>query len=257
MLVNLPIGAQRIQQLRANAALWHASAAPTLSQLSTDPAHYNPWRPACVLSKGRNVAVKSDIHGIKVTGAVCTQVIGPSFIANACADGVVVLELFGGMATGLEMVLRNGIRVIRYLYCDDDCVAQHVAAHRMHHLSSQYPALFLLESFRDAFTAVPQDVWRIDTEALLNAGVRDGRQWFVVAGWECTDLSPAGKGAGVHGPRSNTFFALRCILGAIQQLQPQKPPGCILENTFLDFDFGTMARAMPQDRELICLLSLR
>jgi hypothetical protein len=111
--------------------------------------------------------------------------------------------------------------------------------------------LLPLESFRCAFTALPQDVWQIDTLSLMRAGVQDGNQWLVIAGWECSDLSPAGGGAGLRGPHSSTFFALRRVLGATQQLQQQKPPGYFLENTFLDFDFGKVARQMPNDRELI------
>lgn len=253
VLVNTPLGEQRIQQLRANAALWHSTVAPTLSELSTNPDHYGPWRPACIFNKSnsKETTVKADRFGVKSTGAVCTQVIGPSFFVNTCTDGVVLLELFGGICTGLEMVLRSGVCVLQYIYCDIDPVAQRVAAHRMHHLSAQYPALFPIEAFVSAFTAVPQDVWQINTAALLHAGVQDGRQWLVVAGWECSDLSPAGQGAGLRGKHSNTFFALRQILGAIQQLQQQKPPGYLLENTYLDFDFGKVARDMPNDRELI------
>jgi hypothetical protein len=246
---NSPVGEQRIQQLKASSVLWHAAAAPQLSQLSVNPSHYNAWRPACVVSKGKGA--KPDQYGVKLTGGVCTHVIGPSFSGHACAEGVVLLELFGGIATGLECVLRNGIRVRKYVYCDTDPVAQRVAAHRMHQLSAQYPALLPHESFAEAFTALPQDVWRIDTAALVAAGALDGSQWLVIAGWECVDLSPAGKGAGVHGPHSSTFFALRRVLGALQQLQQRKPPGYLLENTYLDFDFGRVARNMPQDRELI------
>jgi hypothetical protein len=91
----------------------------------------------------------------------------------------------------------------------------------------------------------------IDTAALLRAGARDGKQWLVVAGWECSDLSPAGRGAGLRGERSNTFFALRRIVGAIQQLQQQKPPGYLLENTYLNYDFGAVSKVVAEDRELI------
>lgn len=246
--VNSPVGEQRIQQLRSDSARWHAAASSQLPAVYVESAHYGPWRPACLFGKG---GVKPDSFGIKPTAAVCTEVIGSSFFKHACSDGVVVVELFGGICTGLESVLRSGLRVLNYMYSDKDPVSQRVAAHRLHQLSAQYPALLPLESFRHAFTALPQDVWRIDTAALLKAGVQDGNQWLVIAGWECSDLSPAGNGAGLHGPHSSTFFALRRVLGAIQQLQQQKPPGYLLENTFLDFDFGRVARQLPLDKEMI------
>lgn len=248
---NSLVGQERITSLRLKAAQWYAAAAPELQQARSDETRYKPWRPACIWRKDKEVAPKTDSYGVKVTGGLNTHVIAQSFYSHACTDGVVLLELFGGIAAGLEMVLRNGIKVVRYLYCDIDPVARRVAAHRLHQLSAQYPALFPLESFSNAFTALPQDVWRIDTAALLSAGVDDNRQWLVVAGWECTDLSPAGLGAGLHGPRSSTFFPLKGIIGAMQQLQQQKPPGYFLENTYLDFDFGKVARNMPIDRSLI------
>jgi site-specific DNA-cytosine methylase len=80
------------------------------------------------------------------------------------------------------------------------------------------------------FSALPQDVKDIDSPALAAAGVRDGTQWLVVAGWECQDLSPAGKGRGLDGPRSSTFFDVIRILGAIQQMQQDLPPAYLLEN---------------------------
>eukprot|EP00775_Hariotina_reticulata_P015236 gene15236-biopygen2480 len=110
---------------------------------------------------------------------------------------------------GLEMLLRNGVKVVRYLYCDKCPRIRRIAAHRMHKLSDQYPALLLPAAYAEAFTALPQDVWRIGSSELVRAGVLDGGQWFVVAGFECQDLSPAGKGKGIDGEHSRTFYALK------------------------------------------------
>ncbi len=72
----------------------------------------------------------------------------------------------------------------------------------------------------------------MDAAALKAAGAADGSQWLVVAGWECQDLSTAGKGKGLQGNRSNTFFPLVRIMAELQHLQQPAgpPPGFLIEN---------------------------
>ncbi len=91
------------------------------------------------------------------------------------------------------MCLRNGLKVRRYIYCDKDRAAQTVARHRVHQLAATYPHLFTPEAAHGMFSTVPQYITRIYSQALVDAGARDGSQWLVVAGWECQDLSMAGR----------------------------------------------------------------
>jgi len=56
-------------------------------------------------------------------------------------EGVLLLELFGGICAGLEAALRNGMRVARYVYCDADPLAQRFCAHRVRVLQYWYPDL--------------------------------------------------------------------------------------------------------------------
>jgi hypothetical protein len=44
-------------------------------------------------------------------------------------DGIVLLELFGGIDTSLAAILQVGIKVKRYVYVDIDDAAQQVAKH--------------------------------------------------------------------------------------------------------------------------------
>jgi hypothetical protein len=44
-------------------------------------------------------------------------------------DGIVLLELFGGIGTGLAAVLQAGIKIQRYVYVDTDEAARQVAKH--------------------------------------------------------------------------------------------------------------------------------
>jgi hypothetical protein len=46
-------------------------------------------------------------------------------------DGIVLLELFGGIGIGLAAVLQVGIKIKRYIYVDIDDAARHVAEHHL------------------------------------------------------------------------------------------------------------------------------
>ena len=56
--------------------------------------------------------------------------VAATFFTSA-QKGIVLYEPFGGLCAGLEMVLRCGIPVARYLYSDIDPVAQDLAQVRM------------------------------------------------------------------------------------------------------------------------------
>jgi len=193
--VNSIVGTGRINSLRARALSWLTAAGAELRTAAVDSSKYQVWKPACVVTKrDKHYAAKRDNHGVLHTACIDTHVVADQFFSEALTGGVVVLELFGGLCAGLEMLLRNGIKVKKYMYCDKDSTARRVAAHRLHLLSSQYPALLPPESFYYAFTSfAEQDVWRVTTDELVQAGALSGDQWIIVAGWECQDLSPAGS----------------------------------------------------------------
>ena len=52
--------------------------------------------------------------------SIRTTPLPPGSMLTAASDGIVLVELFGGVCTGLEACLFNGIAVHRYLYCDID-----------------------------------------------------------------------------------------------------------------------------------------
>ena len=167
---------------------------------------------------------------------LCTTRVGPAVFAAGMGEGIVLYEACGGIASGLEAVLANGIKVKRYLYSDIDDAACKVARSRVTALHYTYPHLLPMEAFLDAFSSMPADVRHVDTEALVGSGAGNGEQWLVVAGWSCEDLSAAGRGAGLKGSRSSNFFDIVRIVGSLQQLQPSAPPGFVLENTDMDGD---------------------
>ena len=195
--------------MHRKAAAWVAAAPPFTGKAAQQPLRYAPGPPCA--------------QGLRPVKAICTKLIGPTFFSDAAADGIVLYEPFGGLCAGLEMVLRGGIPVKRYLYSDTSTASRRVAAHRVAELVARYPSLITLDAAQDMLS-LPQDVRHVGTPELLAAGALDGSQWMVVAGWPCQDLSAAGGRAGLRGNRSSTFYDLTRILGTLQQLQPDKPP---------------------------------
>ena len=183
--------------------------------------------------------------------------------------GITLYEPFGGLCAGLEMVLRNGIRVNNYLYSDTDRAAQAVMRRRVMQLAELYGSLFPPTAYNHLLDPrnplpwapigppggngrqLPMDVNKITEQDLMDAGALDPKQqWFLVAGWECQDLSPAGSGRGLAGKRSSTYFPLMTILSTLQRLQPNRPPVFILENTAMQV--GRHSQKLANDFNTIC-----
>ena len=102
---------------------------------------------------------------------------------------------------------------------------------------------------------LPQNIKDVDSESLLEVGAHNGRQWLVVAGWECQDLSNAGSGKGLRGKHSSTFFPLMDVCASLQLLQPKLSPAFIFENTSIQThrdskisvdDFNTICSVIGQ-----------
>jgi hypothetical protein len=181
-----------------------------------------------------------------LSGAVDVRCVAPTFFAAAEQQGVVLFEPFGGMCSGLEAMLRMGFSVRRYIYCDTSMAARQVARHRLVQLSQRFPSQLRYAAWQGAFDAFPQDVRCITRHCVQRAVVElDGSQWVLVAGWECQDLSPAGSGSGLAGPKSSTYFVLLQLLSWLQQaLATGLPVGYVLENTAFQHNWRS-----PQVRE--------
>jgi hypothetical protein len=126
-------------------------------------------------------------------------------------QGVVLVELFGGLCAGSEACLRNGWKVARYVYSDRDPAVRRVAWHRVAALAAEYPEQLSLEACEGAFSLWPQDVGDIRSHHVEQLRCL-GKPCMLWAGWECQDLSPAGSGRGLAGRHSSTFFALHGVL---------------------------------------------
>jgi hypothetical protein len=189
--------------------------------------------------------------GICPTAALCTQPVGAAVMAAGAGRGIVLLEPFGGLCAGLEACLRMGIRVRRYLYADTAQPAREVAHQRLQQLRARYPNLLPASAISGSLTALPQDITAISSQHLLAAGAAADQQWLVIAGWPCQDMSAAGRQQGLAGARSGTFFSLLNILGSLQQLQPSKPPGFLLENAAFDHQWKAPSAVLTSDMATI------
>ena len=164
--------------------------------------------------------------------------VGSGFYADAAKDGLVLVELFGGLCAGLEMVLSAGYTVSQYFYSDISAEARLLSFHRVIALSLRFPSQLPPSAFEATLHQLPQDVRNITVQhlqqAISSSPNPSSSRWMVVAGWPCEDLSPAGKGLGLDGSRSCTFFDAVRVIGVLQQLLPH-PPAYLLENTFMQW----------------------
>jgi len=178
--------------------------------------------------------------------------VGQSFFPNAHSEGITLFEPFGGMGAGLEMCLRSGININRYIYSDISPLAQSVIQHRLWQLTDQYPRQLPYSAWDQALSALPQDIYKITKQHITDL-VQPGEQWLMIAGWECQDLSTAGTGLGLYGARSRTFFQMLKLLQWLQQaaIQHSNPPAAFLiENTAFQHHWNSAVST--DDFSMVC-----
>ena len=140
-------------------------------------------------------------------------------------EGVCVLDLFGGISTGLAAVLQAGIPVRRYLYVERDETARRVSSRHVTQLMQRYPELLPSSAVRGYQRALPSDIGLLGAQDLARFGPID----LVIAGWPCQGHTRAGRGEGLHDPRSHMFWEMLRILRHLQ-LHQVRAPAYILEN---------------------------
>ena len=92
------------------------------------------------------------------------------------------MELFGGIGTGLAVVLEAGLMVRRYIYVDNSRVSTRVARYHLHQLMVLYPQQL---SPTGCFSSLPNDVTLISEADLRHLGRMD----MVIAGWPCQGVA--------------------------------------------------------------------
>jgi hypothetical protein len=121
---------------------------------------------------------------------------GPSTLARPILwrppdTGITLVELFGGIGTGLAAILEASLTVTRYVYVDNSQVSTRVARHHLHQLMVLYPQQLHPTAIHGCFSSLPRDVTLISEADLRHLGPVD----MVIAGWPCQGHSRAGAGA--------------------------------------------------------------
>ncbi|KAK3275604.1 hypothetical protein CYMTET_16278 [Cymbomonas tetramitiformis] len=91
------------------------------------------------------------------------------------------------MGCGLEMLLRNGIKVNKYLYQDISPASQAVARARCVALSRRYPDLLVVYAIE--LDRLPANLADTTLQHLVGAGALSVERWVMVCGYPCQDLS--------------------------------------------------------------------
>lgn len=113
-----PWAVWRRDRLRQHAREWVSAAKSLLPGM-----HVPPSRPTLLVGE-------ADGWGVRRATQLSTAAVADTFFP-ASQRGVVLLEPFGGLCAGLEMLLRNGTAIHQYHYLDINPVAREVAAHRV------------------------------------------------------------------------------------------------------------------------------
>jgi hypothetical protein len=140
-------------------------------------------------------------------------------------EGIALLELFGGIGTGLEALLQSGMVVQRYFYVDIDPTTRQVAASRMKEVTTRFPQQFATTTWKASFTFLPSDIQLIQKKHMELLGPVD----FIISGWECQGFLAAGFGEGLSDTRSGLFTDMVRLITWAQSISPTL--GYVIENT--------------------------
>jgi hypothetical protein len=140
-------------------------------------------------------------------------------------DGIVLLELFGGIGTGLAAVLQAGIKVKRYVYVDIDDAARQVAKHHSRGLRVWFPELLTTTTLLSTFSSFTDDIYLISDKDLHLLGHVD----LVIGSWPCQGMSMVGNQNGLQDGHSSRFYDMVRVIRYLQTSQ-RRLLGYIVEN---------------------------
>ena len=110
-----------------------------------------------------------------------TSVLDAGRIVIAKQKGVVCCELFAGIMSGTEALLKDGFRIERLICIENDPAVQTAMNIRVKWLRAEYPQLLSFEAVMEMKT-YGEDIRSINMEAIRKAVEEDDRLWVVVAG---------------------------------------------------------------------------
>jgi site-specific DNA-cytosine methylase len=124
-------------------------------------------------------------------------------IEPAMSQGLIVVELCGGILSATEALIRTGIKIQQLCVCGIDPEARALAAARLEVFSKMFPELLPSEAFASCFSFLPQDIALIKQEHIQKLGPVD----LIICGSLCQGFSRATRRAqGLRDPRSSVIF---------------------------------------------------
>ncbi len=112
------------------------------------------------------------------------------------SEGICMLDLFGGISTGLVTVLQAGIPVRKYFYVERNEVARRVSLRHLALLMRRYLKLLSRSAIRGYQRALPLDIALLGAQDLARVGPID----LVIVEWPCQGHTRASCGEGLHDP---------------------------------------------------------
>ncbi|BBN20292.1 hypothetical protein Mp_8g17980 [Marchantia polymorpha subsp. ruderalis] len=190
-------------------------------QLEADRLVKKAWSEASLPAEPDRASADRLVSGSSALSPLITTHIAWEY----SSEGVCLLDLFGGISTGLAVVLQSGILVRRYLYVEKDETARRVSSRHVAQLMRRFPSLLPRSAVRGFQKALPSDISLLGALDLDRVGHID----MVIAGWPCQGHTRAGHGTRLHDPRSRMFWEMMRVLRHLQ-VQQTRSPAYILEN---------------------------
>jgi hypothetical protein len=126
-----------------------------------------------------------------------------AIIEPAMSQGLIVVELCGGILSATEALIWTGIKIQQLCVCEIDPEARALAAASLEVLSKMFPELLPSEAFALCFSFLPQDIALIKQEHIQKLGPVD----LIICGFPCQGFSRATRSAqGLRDPHSSVFF---------------------------------------------------
>ncbi|XRB15552.1 reverse transcriptase [Pseudoscourfieldia marina] len=164
-------------------------------------------------------------------------------------NGVVIVDMYGGMGGGLHAALYAGLHVRKYVHIDKDEAAQKFIDADTRELQWKWVQQLGAAAFYDIFSAGHE----VEAVARGELGWLDQVQTehpnttlMVFAGWPCQDLSDAGTQRGLEGENSGTQY--RAMMQAMDQIKERwrSPMAYVVENVAFQY---AVARQEARQRE--------
>ena len=150
----------------------------------------------------------------------------PAFNINKQTP-LTVIELCGGIGTGLEALLKAGYHVGSYTWADINPDGHTVLQHTIPNLHKQFKSQFPLTASQGWDTRLPFDI-NLITKELLTEQFPQGAH-ILIAGPPCQPYSIAGKGKGLTDKRSSALLSVARTVTHLSRHQNQGV-GYIIEN---------------------------